>query len=59
MEGGDAKAMIAYFDRLRRENVDFFQAHRTDDTGTLTDVVWVEARSREAYKKFGDVVSFD
>ena len=59
MEGGDAAALLDYFDKLRRENVDFFYVHRTDQFGYLTDVIWVEARSRAAYEEFGDVVCFD
>ncbi|XP_021736492.1 protein FAR-RED IMPAIRED RESPONSE 1-like [Chenopodium quinoa] len=57
MEGGDAAAMMAYFDRMQADNQNFFHSHRLDEDGRLKDVVWVDARSRVAYEEFGDVTS--
>ncbi|XP_021763158.1 protein FAR-RED IMPAIRED RESPONSE 1-like [Chenopodium quinoa] len=59
MEGGDAAAMMAYFDRMQEDNQNFYQAHRLDEEGRLKDVLWVDARSRVAFEDFGDVVCFD
>ncbi|XP_021754809.1 protein FAR-RED IMPAIRED RESPONSE 1-like [Chenopodium quinoa] len=59
MEGGDAVAMMSYFDRMQADNQKFFHAHRLDKEGRLKDVLWVDARSRVAYQEFGDVVCFD
>ncbi|XP_021715718.1 protein FAR1-RELATED SEQUENCE 6-like isoform X1 [Chenopodium quinoa] len=59
MAGGDAQAMMAYFDSMQADNQNFYHAHRLDDKGRLKDVMWVDARSRVAYEDFGDVVCFD
>ncbi|XP_021761373.1 protein FAR-RED IMPAIRED RESPONSE 1-like [Chenopodium quinoa] len=59
MEGGDATAMMAYFDRMQEDNQNFYRAHRLDEEGRLKDVMWVDARSRVSYEEFGDVVCFD
>ncbi|KAL2930606.1 Protein FAR-RED IMPAIRED RESPONSE 1 [Bienertia sinuspersici] len=59
MEGGDAKALLKYFDHMQTDNNKFFRSFRVDDKGTLKDVFWADARSRAAYEEFGDVVCFD
>ncbi|XP_021743976.1 protein FAR-RED IMPAIRED RESPONSE 1-like [Chenopodium quinoa] len=59
MEGGDVVVMMAYFDRIQKDNQNFCHAHRLDEEGRLKDVMWVDARSRVAYEEFGDVVCFD
>ncbi|XP_021714778.1 protein FAR1-RELATED SEQUENCE 4-like [Chenopodium quinoa] len=59
MEGGDAIAMMAYFDRMQADNQNFYHCHRLDQYDRLKDVLWVDARSRAAYEYFGDVVCFD
>ncbi|XP_021739063.1 protein FAR1-RELATED SEQUENCE 8-like isoform X1 [Chenopodium quinoa] len=59
MEGGDAVAMMKYFEKMQADNQNFYHAHRLDEEGRLKDVLWVDARSRAAYKDFGDVVCFD
>ncbi|XP_021747670.1 protein FAR1-RELATED SEQUENCE 8-like [Chenopodium quinoa] len=59
MEGGDATAMMAYFDKMQADNQNFYHAHRLDGEGRLKDVMWVDARSRVDYEEFGDVVCFD
>ncbi|XP_021771470.1 protein FAR-RED ELONGATED HYPOCOTYL 3-like [Chenopodium quinoa] len=59
MEGGDAAAMMGFFDRMQVDNQNFFHAHRLDEEGRLKDVLWVDARSRVVYEEFGDVVCFD
>ncbi|XP_021723980.1 protein FAR1-RELATED SEQUENCE 8-like [Chenopodium quinoa] len=59
MAGGDAKAMMAFFDYMQADNLKFFHAHRLDEEGRLKDVLLVDARSIIAYEDFGDVVCFD
>ena len=59
MSGGDTNAMLAYFDRMTADNQNFFHKYRVNDEGRLTDVMWVDARSRVAYEEFRDVVCFD
>ncbi|CAL1380852.1 unnamed protein product [Linum trigynum] len=56
---GDARAMLKLFENMKKENEDFFYAYDFDDDGRLTNVLWVDARSRAAYKEFGDVITFD
>ncbi|XP_021736782.1 protein FAR1-RELATED SEQUENCE 8-like [Chenopodium quinoa] len=59
MAGGDANAMMEYFDYMQADNHNFFHVHRLDEEGRLKDVLWVDARSIAAYEDFGDVVCFD
>ncbi|XP_021714732.1 protein FAR-RED IMPAIRED RESPONSE 1-like, partial [Chenopodium quinoa] len=59
MVGGDAVAMMEYFEKMQSDNQIFFHAQRLDEEGRLKDVLWVDARSRVAYENFGDVVCFD
>lgn len=59
MEGGDAVAMMRYFEKMQADNQNFYHAHRLDEQGRLKDVLWVDARSRTTYEHFGDVVCFD
>ena len=56
---GDAKAMNEYFEKMQADNQNFFYAYGCDENGSLTDIIWVDARRRVAYKDFGDVVCFD
>lgn len=59
MQGGDARALIVYFEKMQRENVNFFHCHRLDDDEKLKDIVWVNVRSKAAYEEFNGVVCFD
>ncbi|XP_056691306.1 protein FAR-RED IMPAIRED RESPONSE 1-like [Spinacia oleracea] len=59
MRGGDAKDMFDYFDKMTAGNQNFFHRYRLNSKNRLTDVMWVDARSRVAYQDFGDVVCFD
>ncbi|XP_021850786.2 protein FAR1-RELATED SEQUENCE 4-like [Spinacia oleracea] len=58
-EDGDAQAMDDYFNKMQQCNQDFYHVRRLDAEGYLKDVLWVDARSRAAYKDFGDAVCFD
>ncbi|KAI5353688.1 hypothetical protein L3X38_006582 [Prunus dulcis] len=59
LESGDAKAMLELFTRMQEENPNFFYAMDLDEEQRLVNVFWVDAKGREDYKNFGDVISFD
>ncbi|XP_021758490.1 protein FAR1-RELATED SEQUENCE 8-like [Chenopodium quinoa] len=59
MVGGDAVAMMDYFQKMQSGNQNFYYAQRLDEHGRLKDVLWMDARSRATYEDFGDVVCFD
>jgi len=48
--------MLQYFQRHQSENPGFFYAIQMDVDGHLANCFWVDARSRIAYKNFGEVV---
>ncbi|XP_042950111.1 protein FAR1-RELATED SEQUENCE 5-like [Carya illinoinensis] len=56
---GGAGALREYFARMQYKNDGFFSLMDMDDDGRLRNVFWADARSRAAYKYFGDVVTFD
>ncbi|XP_031252418.1 protein FAR1-RELATED SEQUENCE 5-like [Pistacia vera] len=56
---GDASAIQKYFLKMQNENSNFFYIMDLDEEGLLKNVLWVDARSRVAFKEFGDVVTFD
>ncbi|PHT87839.1 hypothetical protein T459_09945 [Capsicum annuum] len=58
-EKGDAELMLQYFQKRQSENPGFFYAIQMDVDGRLANCFWVDARSRIAYKNFGEVVVFD
>uniref|UniRef100_A0A3Q7EFW5 Uncharacterized protein n=1 Tax=Solanum lycopersicum TaxID=4081 RepID=A0A3Q7EFW5_SOLLC len=51
--------MLKYFQKQQSDRVGFFYAIQMDVEGHLANYFWVNARSRIAYKNFGDVVLFD
>ncbi|XP_021737154.1 protein FAR1-RELATED SEQUENCE 3-like [Chenopodium quinoa] len=59
MVGGDAAAMLGYFEKMQATTTNFYHVQRVDDHGRFKDVFWVDGRSRAAYAEFGDVVCFD
>ncbi|KAI8530287.1 hypothetical protein RHMOL_Rhmol11G0045000 [Rhododendron molle] len=59
LKEGDAEAMHKYFKRMQADNGNFFYAMDVDKENCLCNVFWADARSREAFKEFGDVVTFD
>ncbi|XP_021867064.2 protein FAR1-RELATED SEQUENCE 5-like [Spinacia oleracea] len=59
LSGGDARAMVDYFNKLTADNQNFFHMERYAERGGLQDIVWVDARSRAAFEEFGDVIVFD
>ncbi|KAK9996085.1 hypothetical protein SO802_020771 [Lithocarpus litseifolius] len=56
---GDAVAMNKYFLKMQADNSNFFYMMDFTEDGRLKNVFWADARSREAFKEFGDVVTFD
>lgn len=57
--GRDAQNLLNYFKKMQAENPGFFYAIQLDDENRMTNVFWADARSRTAYKYFGDAVIFD
>lgn len=56
---GDAQALHDYFVRMQANNSNFFYAVDVGDDARVKTLFWADARSRAAYKEFGDVVTFD
>lgn len=59
LKNGDAAALMNYFTKQQQRCPNFFYATDVDDDGRLKNVFWADARSRRAYKYFGDVLTFD
>ncbi|KAL8457389.1 hypothetical protein ACS0TY_035304 [Phlomoides rotata] len=56
---GDAEAIRMMFARLQLKDRNFFYTMDLDNEGKLRNVLWIHPRSRVAYEKFHDVISFD
>ncbi|XP_022845367.1 protein FAR-RED IMPAIRED RESPONSE 1-like [Olea europaea var. sylvestris] len=56
---GDASALQSYFSKMQAQSADFYFSIDLDDDLRLKNVFWADYRSRQAYKEFGDVVTFD
>ncbi|XP_022764331.1 protein FAR-RED IMPAIRED RESPONSE 1-like, partial [Durio zibethinus] len=59
LESGDANAMLEFFVHMQEENPNFFYALDLDEEHHLKNIFWVDAKGREDYREFGDVVSLD
>ncbi|XP_021726223.1 protein FAR1-RELATED SEQUENCE 5-like [Chenopodium quinoa] len=59
MKNGDWNALFDYFNAMSADNQNFYHMHRVEKFNQLSDVMWVDARSRAAYEEFGDVIVFD
>ncbi|GAU46502.1 hypothetical protein TSUD_285840 [Trifolium subterraneum] len=59
LESGDANAMLDCFVAMQEENPRFFYAIDLDEDIRVKNVFWVDAKGREDYQEFGDVISFD
>uniref|UniRef100_A0A2P2LWT8 Protein FAR1-RELATED SEQUENCE n=2 Tax=Rhizophora mucronata TaxID=61149 RepID=A0A2P2LWT8_RHIMU len=55
----DAQVLLEYFKRIKKENSNFFYAIDLNEELRLRNVFWVDAKSRNDYISFRDVVSFD
>ncbi|CAA3026686.1 Hypothetical predicted protein [Olea europaea subsp. europaea] len=56
---GDAIAIQAYFAKMQTQCLGFYFSMDLNDESRLKNVFWVDNRCRQAYKEFGDVVTFD
>ncbi|XP_021866682.2 protein FAR1-RELATED SEQUENCE 5-like [Spinacia oleracea] len=56
---GDAKELQDYLKKQHELNNDYYRCLQVDDGGTLLNAFWSDARSRDSYKYFGDVITFD
>ncbi|XP_022869242.1 protein FAR1-RELATED SEQUENCE 5-like [Olea europaea var. sylvestris] len=56
---GDAAAIQSYFSEMQARSFGFYFAMDLDDESRLKNLFWADNRSRQAYKEFGDVVTFD
>ncbi|XP_056688143.1 protein FAR1-RELATED SEQUENCE 5-like [Spinacia oleracea] len=56
---GDAKALEDYFKKQHELNNEFYSCLKVGEDGTLLNAFWSDARSRDSYKYFGDVITFD
>ncbi|XP_022857036.1 protein FAR1-RELATED SEQUENCE 5-like [Olea europaea var. sylvestris] len=56
---GDAAALQSYFSHIQARCSGFYFAMYLDDESRLRTVFWADNRCRQAYKEFGNVVTFD
>ncbi|CAA2969224.1 FAR1-RELATED SEQUENCE 5-like [Olea europaea subsp. europaea] len=56
---GDAAAIQSYFSKMQARCSGFYFSIDLDDDSRLKNVFWADNRCRQAYKEFGDVVTFD
>ncbi|XP_022844850.1 protein FAR1-RELATED SEQUENCE 5-like [Olea europaea var. sylvestris] len=56
---GDATALQSYFSQMQARCSGFYFAMDLDDESRLKNEFWADNRCRQAYKEFGDVVTFD
>ncbi|XP_052195252.1 protein FAR1-RELATED SEQUENCE 5-like isoform X1 [Diospyros lotus] len=56
---GDVAAIQAYFSKMQALCPGFYFSVDLDEECQLKSVFWADNRCREAYKEFGDVVTFD
>ncbi|XP_022845345.1 protein FAR1-RELATED SEQUENCE 5-like [Olea europaea var. sylvestris] len=56
---GDAAAIQSYFSKMQAQCSGFYFSMDLDDESRLKNIFWADNRCRQAYKEFGDVVTFD
>ncbi|XP_022888998.1 protein FAR1-RELATED SEQUENCE 2-like [Olea europaea var. sylvestris] len=59
VEAGDAVAIQSYFSEMQVRCSGFYFSIDLDDESRLKNVFWADYRCRQAYREFGDVVTFD
>ncbi|KAL6561448.1 cyclin-dependent kinase inhibitor far1 [Orobanche minor] len=59
VEEGDAQVMLEYFVQIQKENPSFFYAIDLNEDQRVRNLFWVDAKSRQDYISFNDVVFFD
>ncbi|XP_004987128.1 protein FAR1-RELATED SEQUENCE 5 [Setaria italica] len=55
----DMDATLEYFQKLQAESPSFYYATMIDDNNVVRGLFWVDGRTRELYKSFGDCIFFD
>ncbi|XP_052193928.1 protein FAR1-RELATED SEQUENCE 5-like [Diospyros lotus] len=56
---GDAAAIQAYFSKMQAFCPSFYFSVDLDEEGRLKNIFWADNRCKQAFKEFGDVVTFD
>ncbi|XP_052193891.1 protein FAR1-RELATED SEQUENCE 5-like [Diospyros lotus] len=56
---GDATAIQAYFSKMQAFYLGFYFSVDLDEDGKLKNVFWDDNRCRQAFKEFGNVITFD
>ncbi|VFQ70585.1 unnamed protein product [Cuscuta campestris] len=59
MEAGDANILLEFFIHMQSMNSNFFYAVDVNEDLRLRNFFWADAKSRQDYVNFSDVVSFD
>ncbi|XP_028054704.1 protein FAR1-RELATED SEQUENCE 5-like [Camellia sinensis] len=54
---GDAELVTLYFHKMQQQNSNFYSAIDLDEDGLIRNLFWADARTRAAYKAFGDKIS--
>lgn len=57
--GRDAQNLLDYFKKMQAENPGFYYAIQLDEDNRMSNVLWADARSRNAYSHFGDAIMLD
>ncbi|XP_072146589.1 protein FAR1-RELATED SEQUENCE 5-like [Setaria viridis] len=55
----DMDATLEYFQKQQAESPSFYYATMIDDNNVVRGLFWVDGRTRELYKSFGDCIFFD
>ncbi|XP_034593144.1 protein FAR1-RELATED SEQUENCE 5-like [Setaria viridis] len=55
----DMDATLEYFQKQQAESPSFYYATMIDDNNVVRGLFWVDGRTRELYKSFGDFIFFD
>ena len=56
---GDIGGILEYLQEKKSKDPNFFYTLQTDKDDLITNVFWANAKMKESYYNFGDVVSFD
>ncbi|CAH9137704.1 unnamed protein product [Cuscuta epithymum] len=59
LEVGDVNTLLQFFIQMQSMNSNFFYAVDVSDDQHLRNFFWTDAKSRQDYANFSDVVSFD
>nr|TKW34131.1 hypothetical protein SEVIR_2G283900v2 [Setaria viridis] len=55
----DMDATLEYFQKQQAESSSLYYATMIDDNNVVRGLFWVDGRTRELYKRFGDCIFFD